>query len=401
MPNLSESIQGLLHLERPFPGTLAEEVRLGNHHLLKLHDEFIDVASELNVWTIYETIDSQLSGSKSGFTSEVEFGAPLVSIKSSLLGLRQEKVFAVDSDHANCASFGAKNPKTMEIFLEELRMSICNAEKLSEHYIHHPLQLTEHVKVELVGFYEDPDASMESAIRLYSAKYLLRDFLAKGPESCLEERLSKAPVRMPGRAPLLAQRRIDRKGGDRDSKTLSLLSGMQKIFKSDKPRSRAQSPDSSTPASSPNIVVSSPPSRSPKSSRASSPKPSVVMKRLQSLTVPALGIPDYQNKKKRSGNAVSRTMSEPVGDISPTDNGWDSEPGTSTPRPMGTVNEECHSDPETRSQSELAETSSLQDFSAGFSRPNPLLRRLMWIHVPFTNPLWVKVCGGPYNGNHA
>jgi hypothetical protein len=27
----------------------------------------------------------------------------------------------------------------------------------------------------------------------------------------------------------------------------------------------------------------------------------------------------------------------------------------------------------------------------GFSRPNPSLRKFMWVHMPFNNPVWVKV----------
>ena len=33
----------------------------------------------------------------------------------------------------------------------------------------------------------------------------------------------------------------------------------------------------------------------------------------------------------------------------------------------------------------------IRDPTAGFSRPDPNLRKFMWIHTPFTNPVWVRV----------
>jgi hypothetical protein len=71
MKNLSESIRKLLHLERALPRSIADELRLGHKPLLKLNDEFRDISSELRIWTFYETIDSQLSGTGSGPAREV------------------------------------------------------------------------------------------------------------------------------------------------------------------------------------------------------------------------------------------------------------------------------------------------------------------------------------------
>ena len=39
----------------------------------------------------------------------------------------------------------------------------------------------------------------------------------------------------------------------------------------------------------------------------------------------------------------------------------------------------------------LSRNAAFQELSAGFSRPNPSLRKFIWIHLPFNNPLWVKV----------
>src|SRR3954453_4739896 len=106
MKNLKQSIKRLLRLQRPLPKSLSDEIRVGNPSLLRMQDEFVDIASELRIWSLYETIDSELSGLSGGRSVEVQFAAPLVSIKSALLDLRHEDVFAVESDHAHLASFG-------------------------------------------------------------------------------------------------------------------------------------------------------------------------------------------------------------------------------------------------------------------------------------------------------
>ncbi|KAI8266787.1 Protein SERAC1 [Colletotrichum sp. SAR11_239] len=163
-----------------------------------MHEDFATIASELRIWTFYETIDSQLSGSGSknhGTAKEVRFGAPIVSIKSSLVGVRQERVFALDSEHANCASFGQGNTEIMGSYLTELAAAVKKATDLSSEYIHTPLSLKKHVKVEIIGFYDDPDAQVESDIRLYFTKLHLEEFLEKGPERCLEERLRRTTLR--------------------------------------------------------------------------------------------------------------------------------------------------------------------------------------------------------------
>ena len=80
MWNLSQSIQELLYLQHPLPTPIAGILRLGHRSLIKLHEDFTDIASELRIWSFYETIDSRLSGLGSGFHDAVSFSAPLVSI---------------------------------------------------------------------------------------------------------------------------------------------------------------------------------------------------------------------------------------------------------------------------------------------------------------------------------
>ncbi|KAF3761836.1 hypothetical protein M406DRAFT_265907 [Cryphonectria parasitica EP155] len=278
MPHLSESIQSLLCLRRPLPRSIARDLRVNNKDLLKMHEGFADIASEMRIWTFYETIDSQLSGSGMGIANEVSFTAPLVSIKSALVGARQEIIYSsLESDHAHCASFGISNPRTLRNYLLNLAEAIAKAETLCR-TTHTPLKLKDVVKVEVVGFYEDPDAATESDVRLYTTKYHLSDFLSIGPERCLEERLRR--VRRPG------------SGGH---------------------------PFSSDHADT-----------------------------------------------DRLGRGVVKNVQE--------------KRSTASRLGLGIA-------PRSRSE-KLSKSSILQELSAGFSRPDPNRRKFMWIHLPFTNPLW-------------
>ncbi|EAA30980.3 hypothetical protein GE21DRAFT_8738 [Neurospora crassa] len=193
MRNLRESVRELLQLQRPLPNSLINQIKVNTNNnpwLDKVHEQFVDIASELRIWSFYETIDSELSNTGADFASEVKFTAPLVSVKSALLELAREDVFAIDNSHANIASFGPNNISTMHDFLEDLHMAVLKAKSLSKH-IHHPLRLKDHVKVEIVGFYEDSDPESDSSTRLYATKTQLGQYLQKGAEPFLQDRLSK------------------------------------------------------------------------------------------------------------------------------------------------------------------------------------------------------------------
>lgn len=361
MKNLSESIRKLLHLERALPRSIADELRLGHKPLLKLNDEFRDISSELRIWTFYETIDSQLSGTGSGPAREVQFGAPLASIKSSILDIWQEDVFAVDSDHANCASFGTKNPRTLAAFLDDISAAIKKAEELSNLYTHHQMNLRDHVKLDLIGFYEDPDTELES-LRLYFTKVSLTHFLIKGPERCLEERLKVAAPPKPTQDARPGTSSTGRNIG------LGILSSVQSILRPSSAEAQAQDSDK------PDIVVTQPGVRpSASTGVASSSMPATVMRGLPSLAVPHR-VREHDRPSSRASNAsnASTTHSEPIPDLSPED---DCESHKGAPR---------------RRRSDDFNRFALQDM-AGFSRPNPSLRKFMWMHLPFNNPLWVKV----------
>ncbi|KAK3349957.1 hypothetical protein B0T25DRAFT_611009 [Lasiosphaeria hispida] len=384
MKNLKDSIQQLLRLQRPLPKSLTDEVRVGNPSLLSLQDQFIDIASELRVWTFYETIDSPLSGSSAGLSTEVQFGAPLVSIKSALLDLRHEDVFSVDSDHAHLASFGLNNVGTMATFLKDLTAAIIKAEKLSK-YIHTPLKLKEHVKVEVIGFYEDPDREIESTIRLYATRYHLGEFLEKGPERCLAERLSRVTSRRQGsshqnvnRSTLAssAGRAPDGSGG------LSVWNNVQKLFKAP----TTSDPDAiqaSTGVGSPDIIITSSSAR-PSLSLHGRPTPiptRMVEGHGHSSSAPTLPTADTRpSSSDSSGSSGASTASEPAMQLSTIDVA--NFPKAESREPVLTakqLEERFH-------QARYV----IRDPAAGFSRPDPNLRKFMWIHTPFTNPVWVK-----------
>lgn len=371
MKNLSESIRSLLNLERALPRSIADQLRLGHKPLLKLNDDFRDISSELRIWTFYETIDSQLSGTGSGLARAVQFGAPLASIKSSIIDIWQEDVFAVDSDHANCASFGIKNPRTLAAFLDDLSAALTKAVELSNMYTHHPMHLRDNVKLDLIGFYEDPDAEVNSDLRLYFTKVSLTNFLIKGPERCLEERLKvAAPPGPPQDARPGTASSTGRNIG------LGILSSVQNVLKQSLAEAPAQGSDH------PDIVVTQPAARPAASTGAtSSSMPAAVMRRLHSLTVPH-GSREHDRPSSRAsnGSSASTTHSEPMPEVSPHDN----DPSQKV-APL-------------RRRSDDFNRFAFQDM-AGFSRPDPSLRKFMWMHLPFTNPLWVKV-SSPHLSTH-
>lgn len=364
MKTLSESIRRLLHLERALPRSIADQLRLGHRPLLKLNDDFRDISSELRIWTFYETIDSQLSGTSFGLAREVQFSAPLASIKSSILDIWQEDVFAVDSDHASCASFGTKNPRTLAAFLDDFSAAISKAEELSSFYTHHQMHLKDNVKLDLIGFYQDPDAELDSDLRLYFTTVSLTHFLAKGPEGCLEERLratASAPPQdgRPGTASSAA-RNIG----------LGILSSVQNALRH--PEAAVETQQSERP----DVVVTQPATRpSASTGVASSSMPAAIMRSLHSLTAHhGSGENDRPSTRASNTSNASTTHSEPIPMVSLEDDDDEAQQGA----PL-------------RRRSDDFNRLALQDM-AGFSRPDPSLRKYMWMHLPYTNPLWVRVC---------
>ena len=191
MRSLAESIQQLLQLSVPLPASITDELRVGNRVLIHVDDDFKDMSNDIKVWTFYETIDSRLSSSAPG---DVYFTAPLTSIKSAILGMREEKIYPLQSDHANIGSFGRHNVHSLRLFLRELAFQVRRAdENAAEDAGKWSFNLEQKVNIEVHGFFEDPIGpdSMDTVTRAWSIRLPLKEFFQKGPDVCLAERLNE------------------------------------------------------------------------------------------------------------------------------------------------------------------------------------------------------------------
>ncbi|KAI0007362.1 hypothetical protein F4779DRAFT_516523 [Xylariaceae sp. FL0662B] len=391
MPTLRESIQHLLYLQKPLPRSITDELRLGYRPLLRMHEMFVDIASELHIWTFYETIDSQLSGFGGSDFDEVHFGAPLTSIKSGLVGSRAEQALSLESDHAHCASFGPNNIRTMHSFLADLGQAVRKAEELSASFTHTPLRLSSKVKVEVIGFYRDPDSATDQDVRLYIWKHYLDEFLEKGPEMCLRERMHTVAPK-PHRGTLPPSGRLT-------SSTLPMSSALgiwnnvqhfgQRMLGSARHGDLPTGPGHEAGSGqSPEIVVHSP--RPAITGAATEPAP-VTARRSRGLTVPSLSTPGFRRPSSQGSSietesdGMARTLTEPIEvDVSPKT--VESAPQPDSSQTEGAVSEEDHV-LETKKRSKRISHAAM---TAGFSRPDPSKRNCMWIHLPFNNPHWVK-----------
>ncbi|KAI1435961.1 hypothetical protein GGR50DRAFT_654048 [Xylaria sp. CBS 124048] len=365
MPILRESIQDLLFLEEPLPVSITKDLHLECKSILQLHDTFVDLTGDLRIWTFYETVDSQLSGLGNSRFNEVHFSAPITSIKSGLVGSRGENCQSIESDHAHCASFGLQNRQIMHSYLRDLGVAVRHAEQLSSKFVHTPLRLSHKVKVELTGFYEDPeDSESTQSKRLYVSQYHLSEFLQRGPEDCIRERLntmaprfrqavyprSRGPVHYPYRQQ--GAKENVRESGQRPPVSTDL----SQIQRADVPRK-----------SSPEIVVT----------ETGPPAIETSPMRSRGLIVPALMTPSLTHHRM-SGESAGTDQDETAALLHRDEDhaageSTDFEEENVVGRRMGRFG-----------------TTALPEVVAGFSRPNPMKRKFMWIHLPFNNPIWVK-----------
>ncbi|KAK5652790.1 hypothetical protein OQA88_9646 [Cercophora sp. LCS_1] len=353
MKSTRESVRQILRLQRALPKSLADEVRVNHPGLSRMQEEFFKIASELRIWTFYETIDSDLSGTSG--RGEVQFTAPLVSIKSALLDLWHEDVYSLESDHAHLASFGLNNANTMKTFLGDFTAAIQKARKLSA-YIHVPLRLKEHVKVEVIGFYDNTDAETEAPIRLYATRYHLNEFLHKGPERCLEERLSK----------LNRRQTLPTDKGERSDR--HLVRGSAEVVSEAAP-GLGVSQETATPAA-PGITVTSPSTRSITFQTRPGPVP-LTATRPRGVTEPILPSSITRPSSSESEASTVSTVSESA-------------------LRTGRMIREADLAAKQREEFLNKARFGIRDPMAGFGRPDPSLRKYMWIHTPFTNPIWVR-----------
>ncbi|KAI9149579.1 Protein SERAC1 [Paramyrothecium foliicola] len=416
MPSLAPSIQKLLQLSAPLPTSITDDLRVGNPLLLRVDEDFKTIAHDLRVWTFYETIDSRLSSNGSG---DVYFTAPLTSIRSAILGMRQERIFPLQSDHANIASFGRHNVHTLHLFLRQLAFQVSRADESSQDGSCWSLNLKQKVNVEIHGFFEDPigpDGLL--TLRAWSTRLPLRDFLNKGPDKCLSERINEvdgAPeedrfLRTRGKTSLIPGQG---KVAD-DNNALGISAGtVPTVALPASPIIRpVDARGERRTESAPEIVRAgplTPPSRpiSPLT-RYSTPmrraSPLIRADFDQDLAIDRLSPP----LRPSIGRSISRSFS--LGsegsrfefrDFPPFSQRSRSSCGTDQISPGGLDDEGLESPllPEAvvairkvvkNSKRRTSETVIVDEVPRAFAKPEMSSKKFAWIHVPFNNPAWVK-----------
>ncbi|KAI9647362.1 hypothetical protein NHQ30_003747 [Ciborinia camelliae] len=190
-PGFSTSIRGIMGLSRELPISITKQLEPDHHSLQQIGKDFKALATDLKVWTFFETLDSDLTSPDQG----KPFHAPITSIKSAILNLRNETVYPLMSTHTKCAAFGSENVHTKESYLQALAASVKKACELSK-TIHSELNLEERIEVEINGFYEGTTMTPknELPIRVWSTNRSMQDFMRDGPTKLLEERRAEASV---------------------------------------------------------------------------------------------------------------------------------------------------------------------------------------------------------------
>ncbi|KAF4501482.1 hypothetical protein FAGAP_2317 [Fusarium agapanthi] len=407
MPSLATGIQNLLQLSAPMPTSITDDLRVGNTLLLQLDDDFKSMAHDFRIWTLYETIDSRLSGS----SGDVYFTAPLTSIKSAILGMRQETILPLQSDHANIASFGRHNVHTMRLFLKQLSALIGRADEYSREDGNWSLNLEQKVNVEVHGFFEDPPGPMDVAtIRAWSTRLPLRDFLRKGPEECLAERLNEVEtvdegrfLRNRGKTTMLPTEKV---ADERHDNPLGISQGSIEsppaspiIRPVDAEKTRSESAPQTgaiSPATPLSPAAISPPTHYSTPMRR--PSPIIRANFEQDLAVDRLSPPP----RGRMGRSLSRSVSMGTQasqyeykDFPPfsqrsrsTIEGFsdDDEIDASPRLPEAIVAiRKAASNGERRA----SETVIVDEVPVAFSKPQIETRKFMWVHLPYNNPSWV------------
>jgi hypothetical protein len=416
MPEFSYTIADSMHLSRPLPDKIARQLKL-DHHLLKtIGADFKALATEFHVWTFFETIDSDLTNPDLVESERFPFHAPITSIKSAILNLRHEVVYPLLCDHTESASFGNSNTQTKESFLGELAAAVNKARELSKTK-HTEMNLEEHVKVEINGFYEGTvTSSVEKPIRVWSTNRSLRDFIRYGPSQLLKDRLAE----------FTTQPR-DRQYIRQNTRAPSLLSGGPRGPKNDygfpaapafKGNPFEQQPELSS-RKRPNILrrgksKDRPPSSKSEDAKVAASTPVLILGTEEDVEVDPV---DSTSRARRS----AAKSSNPAGFItSPSENALGILSASGPEPSLGTVTSTellmngNHLDPTSahRRHSEVSSPQSLlkphahhkQSISSrsrrgsegamapvSFLKPHISNQKLTWVHVPFNNPSWVRV----------
>ncbi|KAG5970516.1 hypothetical protein E4U55_001650 [Claviceps digitariae] len=459
MPTLASSIQHLLQLSSPLPTSITDDLRVGNRLLVQVDEDFRAASHDLQVWTFYETIDSRFSGGGGGGGSggaaagsdnsrDVYFTAPLTSTKSAILGMRQERIFALQSDHANMASFGRHNVHTLSMFLKQLACQIEQAhanvhnEEMSGGGGQFKLRLEQKVTVEVHGFFDDLPASQgqeeeaPSIVRAWSTRLPLREFLEKGPEVCLRERLNELEGPPEQAVDFMHRPRHGRRrtglgdGEEEDNRpssapppamvhspqpmTVKNALGIQDTLSFTGLVSLPAAPVMVRPVDDADLTLT-PPSRtaSPLSTALRAPSPLLHARLEQDMAVDRLSPP----LRGRMGRSVSRSFS--LGSDTGSRLDYRDMPPFSQQqqqqRRRSALSEGVASDEEEeldasprlpeavlpipfwKTAKDHRETLIVDGVPLAFTTPDVTSRKFVWVHVPFNNPTWVKTLETSYN----
>lgn len=187
----ASSIRHLLHLERETPVALRKQFRPRQERLWHLSNQFKTLSADMKVWSFLETVDSTMHVVDAETNNVLEFTVPITSIRSGVLDIEHETELPMATDHAGTATFHGQD-STRERFLNELSNAVINAVDLSRRE-DTPLGMEQKVMVQINGFFEDTalGVSDESPLKLWSTKVTLEEYLARGPSTCLRERLGR------------------------------------------------------------------------------------------------------------------------------------------------------------------------------------------------------------------
>jgi hypothetical protein len=391
----SSSVAEIMKWSAPLPESISEQLSLDHHLLRALDSDFKGLATEFRVWTFFETEDTDLSN---------EFHAPITSIKSALLNLRHEVVYPLLSDHANCASFGTNNQQTKTSYLSELSDAIEKALELSKTK-HTEMNLEDRVEVEINGFYEV--ANDEASMKVWSTKRSLHDFKRHGPAKLLKDRLSElnAPpkekqyMRQNTRASNFQPSKSKSKAGAASpapkaaniptppnpassglgAKTKKFLTGKSK----EKPSEDIKLPQSiQLPTTPPGkdtavVTISGDGDRSLLS-------PSIVLN--TSGDAPNTAATEDTQEDALQSVAFTSDEASNIHSHGQNTNGELAAKYLDQLRPRTSTLEKSSS-----AMRRGSDASNIRNFPTAFSRPHVSKQKLVWIHVPFNNPIWVKV----------
>lgn len=335
MDDFKSSIQEVLDLRAPLPASLTTQLNLDDRTLQTIDKNFKQLSGEFKLWTFYETEDSLLCPSReSSGPKGIHYTAPITPMRSAILGVKHEKIYARRSTHAECAWFEFQDRRTLQLYLDDLCDAILKAANIQRQdpttALYQPLNskvLESKVSIEVHAFYEDKiTEAAKPGVQILFIKQSLEEFLRWGPDALLNQRLVNRQRLGLDYGPMVGQ---------------GLTIGRTVVWRDPELDEDELLPGGSRPPESQFLIRRD---------------------RAQSLLRP------FEWARARETGRISTTTTEPGTE---TPSPVPSEPGTETPSPMP-------------QQERVGATPTVLDASSGDRK------KFEWIHVPFNNPIWVE-----------